>query len=159
MVRRWSYLKNYKPSQSANNLKFTNTYFRKTFKSTVRFKKFSRSISKMSRKKYNFRKIVNSSYNFLAYAFYWTRVYKLISKESQSNNKATYTKFKPNFTRSSSVKITMAYDSYCIYLYNSQKSTPLSNLNLPTVNGYSTHVFSLSKQLRRIFIIGVLKNL
>jgi len=74
MVRRWSYLKT--PSATKVNSKFLAVYLRKSFKSTVRFKKFSKNFSKISRKKYNLRKLSNSNYNFLMYSYFWIKWYK-----------------------------------------------------------------------------------
>jgi hypothetical protein len=76
MIRRWSYLDNFKTNTIHSNSNFINVYFRKSFKSTVRFKRFSKTLSKLNRKKYNFRKIINSNYNLLSYALYWTRFYR-----------------------------------------------------------------------------------
>lgn len=78
MVRRWSYLSN-----SITNIKLSTVYFKKSFKSTVRFKRFSVKLTKLTRKKFNSRKIINSHYNLMIYAFKWAKVYKLIMKNNK----------------------------------------------------------------------------
>lgn len=74
MVRRWSYISSTCPVKV--NPKFLGVYFRKSFKSTVRFKRFSKTYSKISRKKYNLRKLSNSNFNLLMYSYSWIKYYK-----------------------------------------------------------------------------------
>ena len=84
MVRRWSYLE-----FQVNSTKVKDAYSKKTFKNTVRFKKFSDKITKALRKKFNSRKVFNSTYHLMIYAFRWVKYYRIIAfseKLTQLNN-------------------------------------------------------------------------
>ena len=78
MVRRWSYLE-----KQNSNVKLSTVYFKKSFKSTVRFKRFSVRLTKLTRKKFTSRKIINSHCNFSLYAFSWSKSYKLLAKSTK----------------------------------------------------------------------------
>jgi hypothetical protein len=84
MVRRWSYLE-----YSVNSTRVKATYSKRTFKNTVRFKKFSDKATKVLRKKFNSRKVFNSTYHLMIYAFRWVKYYRVIAfkeKLTQLNN-------------------------------------------------------------------------
>jgi hypothetical protein len=80
MVRRWSYLEN-----QGKNIKLETVYFKKTFKSTVRFKKFSFRLTKLVRKKFNLRKVFNSHYNLPLYSFKWSKLYRILAFTNKLN--------------------------------------------------------------------------
>lgn len=184
MIRRWSYLKNDCIELTPNNSSFTNVYFRKTFKSTVRFKRFSKVLSKLSRKKYNLRKINHSNYNLLSYTFSWIKFYSQyisLNKLTQLSsmyflNKTSAPIFNQNksnaiilsknlglsfvslFISNKQAPQSLIFDKHFIYLDKSKKHTIINNFSLINISKQKSHVFLFNKLLRRIFVVSILKN-
>jgi hypothetical protein len=75
MVRRWSYLASDKIEYVVIKAKLKPVLFKKGFKYTVRFRKNFSSISKVSKKRYSFRKIKNSNFPLIINSFAWAKSY------------------------------------------------------------------------------------
>ena len=75
MVRRWSYIDNSVrsnfPDSAPSGTELTEAYLKKNFRNNVRSKKVQHNLTKISRKRYSFRKLKNSAIILLWHASSW----------------------------------------------------------------------------------------
>jgi len=87
MIRRWSYIDNSAhcslPDSAALGSGLTQTYLKKNFRNNVRSKKLQHNLTRVSRKRYSFRKLKNSAIVLLWHASSWA-YYNRQSKLLQS---------------------------------------------------------------------------
>jgi len=185
MIRRWSYINFCNVSHTVKNLCFTDVHFRKTFKNAVKFKKFSKNLSKPVRKKYASRKIINSNYNLLTYAYFWVKSYNKfvflekcvhasnlysLKKDSNINFKqywnnsvalnkiAGYNFLSPQLSRTFySMSLKHSYEFS--FLSKASQNSILSELDYAFLTKHSLSVFRFNKLLRKIFILCIIKNI
>lgn len=182
MIRRWSYIEANSTLLVIKDLSFTNTHFKKTFKHTVRFKKFSKNFSKLTRKKYAFRKINNSNYNFLTCIYSWVKSYSkfvfvekyihtsnLYSLDSNSavnfkqhwNNsialsKASNYKFVSSRLSSNFYPISLKFYNDFLYLDKNYQAKAFITLDHSLLTNNSLYLLKFNKLLRKLFILCVL---
>lgn len=87
MIRRWSYIDssvhcNF-PDSAPLGSELTRTYLKKNFRNNVRSKKLQHNLTRVSRKRYSFRKLKNSAIVLLLHASSWA-YYNRQSKLLQS---------------------------------------------------------------------------
>lgn len=182
MVRRWSYLST-SPKLFNPNGKLRRTYFKKTFKATVRFKRFFKNVSKLLRRKYNLRKMTNTSYTLLLYSYRWAKLYSqikrtevriqdylaqarnatfVISEGASLRNALAFSKqfcipvSRPTITTTSHLKHLIFNTSTVGYYSNSAKNTNLTHLYF---NPYTFHFSALILRilsLRKFFVLALL---
>ena len=87
MIRRWSYIDNSShcnfPDSAPLGSELTQTYLKKNFRNNVRSKKLQHNLTRVSRKRYSFRKLKNSAIVLLWHASSWA-YYNRQSKLLQS---------------------------------------------------------------------------
>ena len=89
MVRRWSYLTDFEqqamPNSATAGSELLEAYLKRNFRNNVRSKKLQHGLTKVTRKRYSFRKLKNNSFTLLLHASSWA-YYIRQSKLSQSKN-------------------------------------------------------------------------
>jgi hypothetical protein len=185
MIRRWSYLNFCNVSHTVKNLCFTDVHLRKTFKNAVKFKKFSKNLSKPVRKKYASRKITNSNYNLLTYAYFWVKSYNkflflekcvhaanLYSLKKDSNlsfkqywnnsvalNKILGYHFLSSRLSHTFYSISLKHSYEFSYLGKTSRNSTFLELDYTFFMKHSLSVFRFNKLLRKMFILCIIKNI
>lgn len=182
MIRRWSYIKANTKSLIIKDLSFVNIHFKKTFKHTVRFKKFSKNFSKLTRKKYAFRKINNSNYNFLTCIYSWVKSYNkfvFIEKCIHTNNfylldSSFSANFKQHWNNSIALSkisnykfvssqlspnfypVSLKFHNDFLYLDKNSQSKAFTTQDHSLLTNNSLYLLKFNKLLRKLFTLCVL---